>query len=84
MKDDNHAAPDLLSKFRGVLELHGRFSGPQEIQSDMILIQQRRLGAPFKPYLWLEWDTAAFDVCFFCIWCENPSYSPLEPEAASG
>ncbi len=56
--------------------------GPQEIQSDMILIQQRRLGAPFKPF-GLEWDTAAFDAFVFVL-VVNLSYSPVEPEAASG
>ncbi len=57
--------------------------GPQEIQSDMILIQQRRLGAPFKPYFGLSGiPQPSTGVSFVLV--ENPSYSPLEPEAASG
>jgi hypothetical protein len=77
VKDDNHAAPDVLSKFRASLNFMAGSQGPQEIQGDMILMQ-RRLGAPFKPYFGLS-GIPQHSLRLF-----NPDYSPLEPESLAG
>jgi hypothetical protein len=37
------------------------------VEGPAVLFPYPRLGAPFKPYFWLEWDTTALDAPFFII-----------------